>query len=178
MNTNELPKLTAQESKCVMNYFTCYLGNKVQSYRNAYDCKNSNENTIYKEACKFFKNPKITPWLEYYEQSLQEFNEEEIRYTRKEFMEELDRIRSKTEDNQKTIGIALKAVELKGKASGLLKENVQLSGTTTVQMGNVEVGGQPMEFNIGTNDAANNTTNDSTGDIEVTSEDAADDKRI
>ena len=178
MNQDNLPKLTPQESKCVMNYFTCNLGNKVQSYKNAYDCRNSNENTIYKEASKFFKNPKITPWLDYYEQSLNEFNEEEIRYSRKEFMEELDRIRSKTEDNQKTIGIALKAVELKGKASGLLKDNVQLSGTTTVQMGNVEVGGKPMEFNIGTNNATNNTTNDSTGDFEPASEDAANDNRV
>ena len=169
----DLPKLTPKENSCVLNFFTCCMGNKVQSYKKAYDCDNSNENTIYKEACKFFKNPKITPWIEYYEKSLQEYNENEIRYTRKEFMDELDRIRSKTEDNSKTVGIALKAVELKGKASGLLKDNLELSGGTTVHMGSIEVGGKQMQFNIGSNNATN--TNESSGNIKPASENASDD---
>ena len=172
----DLPKLTPKENSCVLNFFTCCMGNKVQSYKKAYDCDNSNENTIYKEACKFFKNPKITPWIEYYEKSLQEYNENEIKYTRKEFMDELDRIRAKTEDNQKTVGIALKAVELKGKASGLLKDNLELSGGTTVQMGCVEIGGKQMEFNIGginKNNATN--TNESSGNIKPAPENASDD---
>ena len=61
----------------------------------------------------------------------------------------MDRIRSKTEDSQKTVSVALKAVELKAKSCGFLKENVELSGNTTVQMGEIKVDNKTLNFNIG-----------------------------
>lgn len=125
------------------------LNHITKAYKLSYDCENSSENTIYVEASRLMKNPKITLWIEYYESTLQEFQKEEIKYTRKDFFNDLDRIRAKTEDSQKTVSVALKAVELKGKSLGYLKENVELSGSTTVQMGEIKIDNKALDFNIG-----------------------------
>lgn len=176
----ELPKLTMKENNFLFHYFTDALKDRAKAYKLSYDCENSSEKTIYEEASKLLKNPKITPWIAHYEKALQDFQENEIKYTRQDFMNELDRIRSKTEDSPKTIGIALKAVELKGKTSGHLKDNVELSGNTTVQMGSIEVGGKEMAFNIGTNKVTtnNNATDNITRNAEYSSQNAPDDNGV
>ena len=148
MNAQNLPSLTVQQNAVVFHLFTDSIGDRAKAYKLSYDCKNSSEKTIYEEASKLLKHPKITPWIAYYEQSLQEFQENEIKYTRQDFFNDLDRIRAKTEDT-KNVGVALKAVELKGKAAGHLKDNVEISGKTVVQMGNVEVDGSAINFNVG-----------------------------
>ena len=148
MNAQNLPSLTVQQNAFVFHLFTDSIGDRAKAYKLSYDCRNSSEKTIYEEASKLLKHPKITPWLAYYEQSLQEFQENEIKYTRQDFFNELDRIRAKTEDT-KNVSVALKAVELKGKAAGHLKDNVEISGKTVVQMGNVEVKGEEIKFDVG-----------------------------
>ena len=134
MDNQNLPSLTVQQNAFVFHLFTDSIGDRAKAYKLSYDCKNSSEKTIYEEASKLLKHPKITPWIAYYEQSLQEFQENEIKYTRQDFFNELDRIRAKTEDT-KNVSVALKAVELKGKA--------------VVQMGNVEVQGEEIKFDVG-----------------------------
>ncbi len=145
----DLPKLTPKENAFVFHLFTDALNSPTKAYKLSYDCKNSNERTIYVEASRLMKNPKITLWREFYEKTLQDYQQEEIKYTRKDFFDDLDRIRSKTEDSQKTVSVALKAVELKAKSCGFLKENVELSGNTTVQMGEIKVDNKTLNFNIG-----------------------------
>lgn len=144
----ELPKLTKQQNDCVLYYFTCCMGNKIQSYRKAYDCKNSNEKTISKEAAEFFKNPRITPWLEYYTQTITEFQQNEIKYSLADFFEDLERIRVKTEDSPKTVSTALKAIELKGKAFGLFNDK-EVNSSVVVNMGSIEKNGKELKFDIG-----------------------------
>lgn len=148
MSIQNLPELTMQQNAFIFHFFTDAVGDRAKAYKLSYDCQNSTEKTIYEEASKLLKHPKITPWIEYYKQSLQEFQENEIKYTRQDFFNELDRIRAKTEDT-KNISVALKAVELKGKAAGHLKDNLEISGKTVVQMGNVEVDGSAINFNVG-----------------------------
>lgn len=162
MNAQNLPSLTVQQNAFVFHLFTDSIGDRAKAYKLSYDCKNSSEKTIYEEASKLLKHPKITPWIAYYEQSLQEFQENEIKYTRQDFFNDLDRIRAKTEDTR-NVGVALKAVELKGKASGHLKDNVEISGKTVVQMGSVEINGIPLELKIGDspNDNGSEKTNSS-----------------
>lgn len=145
----DLPKLTPKENAFVFHLFTDALNSPTKAYKLSYDCKNSSERTIYVEASRLMKNPKITLWREFYEKTLQDYQQEEIKYTRKDFFDDLDRIRSKTEDSQKTVSVALKAVELKAKSCGFLKENVELSGNTTVQMGEIKVDNKTLNFNIG-----------------------------
>ena len=149
MNFEELPKLTEKENKAVLYYCTDCLGNKSAAYRKAYDCKNSSEKTIWKEASKLFSNPRVTPWIEYYNKVLQQHTETEIKYTRTDLFEELERIRVKTEDSNKTVGIALKCVEIKAKASGLLKDNIDNSTKLTVQMGAITHDDKTLNFDVG-----------------------------
>ncbi len=148
-NIYDLPKLTPQQQNAVLYYCTCCAGNKSAAYRRAYDCTNSKEETIWKEASKLFSNPKVIPWIKHYEDKLNQHIENEIKYTRSDFFDELERIRAKTEDSNKTIGIALKAVELKAKASGLLKEVTDNTTKVVVNMGTVQKDGKPIEFNVG-----------------------------
>ena len=149
MEADKLPKLTPQQNKAVLYYCSSCAGNKTASYRKAYDCSKMSEKTIYKEASELFKNPHITPWIDYYNKVIQHHTENEIKYTRTEFMEDLFRIRAKTEDNAKTVSVALKATELMGKASGLLKDNAENNTSVFVQMGQIEKDGKVLEFEVG-----------------------------
>lgn len=190
LSPNNLPKLTPKENAFVFHLYTDCLNSPTKAYKLAYDCKNSSEKTIYVEASRLMKNPKITLWREYYEKTLMNFQKEEIKYTRKDFFDDLDRIRSKTEDNQKTVSVALKAVELKAKSCGFLKEKVELSGSASVQMGEVKIDNQTLNFNIGggvngvneqnnttpqsdTNEADNEL--DNSRDVEHSAQNASDD---
>lgn len=157
MDINKLPSLTPKENAFLFHFFTDCLNDRSKAYKASYNCKGSTEKTIYEEASKLLKNPKLTPWIEYYKASLQEYQENEIKYTRSDFFNDLDRIRAKTEDT-KNVGVALKAIELKGKAAGHLKDKVELSGGTVVQMGNVQVQGKELTFDVGT--AADDSTRD------------------
>lgn len=149
LTLKDLPKLTPKENAFVFHLFTDCINSPTKAYKLSYDCENSSENTIYVEASRLMKNPKITLWIEYHESNLQEFQKEEIKYTRKDFFNDLNRIRAKTEDSPKTVGVALKAIELIGKSLGYLKENVELSGSTTVQMGEIKIDNTALDFNIG-----------------------------
>ena len=173
MDIKDLPQLTPQQNEFVFHYCSdCYLDRR-KAYIASYNCQNSSEETIYKEASKLVNHPHITPWIEHYMNSLQKFQEDEIKYSRRDFFEDLERIRSKTEDYPKTINIALKAVELKGRAAGHLDNKLELSGNASVTMGNVEVEGQVMQFNVG---AGNE--NKTTGNSQSSTENAADDNKL
>ena len=173
MNIQNLPQLTAQQNNFVFHYCSDCLLDRRKAYVASYNCDNSSEATIYKEATKLLNNPHITPWIDHYMQSLQDFQENEIKYSRRDFFEELERIRSKTEDSPKTINIALKAVEIKGRSAGLLDNKVELTGAATVTMGNVEVDGQVMQFNVGVSN-----DNNTSGNPEPSAQNAADDNKL
>lgn len=173
MDIKDLPQLTAQQNNFVFHYCSDCLLDRRKAYIASYNCDNSSEATIYKEATKLLNNPHITPWIEHYMQSLQDFQENEIKYSRRDFFEELERIRSKTEDSPKTINIALKAVEIKGRSAGLLDNKVELTGGATVTMGDVTVDGKAMSFNVGVKNG-NNTS----GNTQSSTQDAADDNKI
>lgn len=149
MEAEKLPKLTPQQNKAVLYYCSSCCGNKTASYRKAYDCSKMSEKTIWKEACELFKNPNVTPWIDYYNKVIQQHTENEIKYTRTDFMNDLMRIRTKTEDNSKTVSVALKATELMGKASGLLNDNKEATPSVIVQMGTIEKDGKALEFKVG-----------------------------
>lgn len=167
----DLPKLTSKENAFVFHLYTDCLNNPTKAYKLAYDCKNSKENTIYVEVSRLLKNPKITLWREFYEKNIQDYQEQEIKYSRKDFIDELERIRAKTEDT-KNVGIALKAVELKGKSFGFLKDNVELSGAAVVQMGEVKINGDALSFNVG------NYESDASENAEYTTQNAPDDNEV
>lgn len=148
----DLPKLTEKEHCCIKQYFTNGY-KKSEAYRYAYNCSNMKAASIYVEASKFFKNPKITLWLEYYRQNTAKVVQEKLNYTAVDYFndcEELKLIALECKDKQgnPNVAAAIKADENKAKVCGLLKDQIIHSGSVT-QMPSVVVNGEELVLNIG-----------------------------
>ena len=150
----ELPELTDKQNKCLMRYLTNDF-NKSEAYRYAYDCKNMNDNSVSVEASKFFKSPKITPWLEQFRNNQQETVQEQLNYDAIKHFHELDEMKDAAMNcsdkfHNPNVNVALRAVELKGKLAGLYKDNSDEinSGVVTV-MGSISVDDKKLDFKVG-----------------------------
>lgn len=157
----ELPKLTDKENKCLMTWLTNGRKNTA-AYRAAYDCSRMSMASIYVEASRFFKNPKITLWIQHLEQNQQKAVQEELNYSAKDFFEECNELKlmaleCRDRYGNPNINAALKADENKAKVAGLLKDQIIHSGNVT-QMPSVVVNGKELELNIG--EAVNEEVNE------------------
>ena len=149
---NNLPKLTEKEHSCLKRYLTNGY-KKSEAYRYAYDCSRMNTASIYVEASKFFKNPKITLWLDYYRQNTEKAVKDELNYSAMDYFndcEELKLVALECRDKygNPNVSAAIKADENKAKVCGLLKEQIIHSGNVT-QMPSVVVNGEELVLNIG-----------------------------
>lgn len=126
-----LPKLTEKQQTFLIRYFSNGK-NASEAYRFAYN-SNGNEKTVWTEASELLKNPKVSPWLEYYEQNCQEAITNELRYSAQDCFNELESLRvmaieSRDKYFNPNVNSAIKAVELKGKLAGHFKDKVEVSG--------------------------------------------------
>ena len=152
INPDDLPKLNDKQHACLKRY----LANgykKSEAYRYAYNCDRMSTAAIYVEASKFFKHPKITLWLDYYQQNTEKAVQEELNYTAIDYFndcEELKLIALECRDKQgnPNVSAAIKADENKAKVAGLLKDQIIHSGSVT-QMPSVVVNGEELVLNIG-----------------------------
>ena len=149
---NNLPKLTEKEHSCLKRYLTNGY-KKSEAYRYAYDCSRMNTASIYVEASKFFKNPKITLWLDYYRQNTEKAVKDELNYSAMDYFndcEELKLVALECRDKygNPNVSAAIKADEKKAKVCGLLKDQIIHSGNVT-QMPSVVVNGEELVLNIG-----------------------------
>lgn len=149
---NNLPKLTEKEHSCLKRYLTNGY-KKSEAYRYAYDCSRMNTASIYVEASKFFKNPKITLWLDYYRQNTEKAVKDELNYSAMDYFndcEELKLVALECRDKygNPNVSAAIKADENKAKVCGLLKDQIIHSGNVT-QMPSVVVNGEELVLNIG-----------------------------
>ena len=149
---NNLPKLTEKEHSCLKRYLTNGY-KKSEAYRYAYDCSRMNTASIYVEASKFFKNPKITLWLDYYRQNTEKAVKDELNYSAMDYFndcEELKLVALECRDKygNPNVSAAIKADESKAKVCGLLKDQIIHSGNVT-QMPSVVVNGEELVLNIG-----------------------------
>ena len=159
----DLPKLTDKEHSCLQRYLTNGY-KKSESYRYAYDCTRMSTAAIYVEASKFFKNPKITLWLDYYKQNTEKTVQEELNYSALDYFndcEELKLIALECRDKQgnPNVNAAIKADENKAKVCGLLKDQIIHSGSVT-QMPSVVVNGEELILNVGEEADANTSSGD------------------
>jgi hypothetical protein len=109
--------------------------------------------SISVEASRFFKNPKITLWVAYYQQNQQEAVKEELKYSALDFFDECNELKMialdcKDKYGNPNITAAIKATENKAKVCGLLKDQIINNGSV-VQMPSVTINGEEMSFNIG-----------------------------
>lgn len=149
---NNLPKLTEKEHSCLKRYLTNGY-KKSEAYRYAYDCSRMNTASIYVEASKFFKNPKITLWLDYYRQNTEKAVKDQLNYSAMDYFndcEELKLVALECRDKygNPNVSAAIKADENKAKVCGLLKDQIIHSGNVT-QMPSVVVNGEELVLNIG-----------------------------
>ena len=152
IDINDLPKLQEKQNACLQRYLTNGY-KKSEAYQYAYDCSKMSTAAIYVEASKFFKNPKITLWLEYYKQNTEKAVQEELNYSALDYFndcEELKLIAFECRDRQgnPNVSAAIKADENKAKVCGLLKDQIIHSGNVT-QMPSVVVNGEELVLNIG-----------------------------
>jgi hypothetical protein len=152
INADDLPNLQDKQHNCIKRYFTNGF-NKSEAYRYAYDCSNMSATSISVEASRFFKNPKITLWVAYYQQNQQEAVKEELKYSALDFFDECNELKMialdcKDKYGNPNITAAIKATENKAKVCGLLKDQIINNGSV-VQMPSVTINGEEMSFNIG-----------------------------
>ena len=159
----DLPKLNDKQHCCLQRYLTNGF-KKSEAYRYAYDCSRMSTAAIYVEASKFFKNPKITLWLDYYKENTEKSIKEELNYSALDYFndcEEMKLIALECRDKQgnPNVSAAIKADENKAKVCGLLKDQIIHSGSVT-QMPSVVVNGKELELNIGEEVDANTSSGD------------------
>ena len=151
----ELPVLTEKQNQCLIAYLTNG-HKKAEAYRCAYDCSNMSDNSVYVEASRFFSNPTITPWLDYYKNNVAQSIQEKLNYNAEQHFQELDEMKQtamhcKDKENNPNVSVALKAVELKGKLAGLYntdKDELNNHNSFTV-MGNIIVDGEEFQTEVG-----------------------------
>ncbi len=147
-----LPKLSDKEDKCLKRYLANGF-KKSEAYRYAYDCSRMSTASIYVEASRFFKNPKITLWLDYYRENTEKTVQNVLNYTAIDYFndcEELKIISLECRDKygNPNVNAAIKADENKAKVAGLLKDQIIHSGSVT-QMPSVIVNGEELVLKVG-----------------------------
>ena len=153
MEKFDLPKLTKQQQTFVIAYITN--GNKAtDAYKQAYNTSNMKLESIYAEASKMLKNPKIKAWIDYYKQNQENVIEEKIRYSALEAFNEFEELKilalvSKDNNNNPLIGEARKAVENKCKLAGHFNDSDTNNISVGVEMPTIKVDGKEINFNIG-----------------------------
>ncbi len=161
MFENELPKLQFKQDKCLKEYFTNGF-RKSEAYRIAYNWKGSTA-ALYVEASKFFKNPKIALWIEYYKSNTERALQEELNYSAADYFHDCEELKlialeCKDKNGNPNISAAIKADENKAKVCGLLKEQIIHSGNI-VQMPSVMINGNELNLNIGEDIGNTDTAN-------------------
>jgi len=168
---DDLPLLTEQQNNFVKEY-VLNNQNGTEAYRIAYNSK-ATSTTCCVEASRLLKNPKITPWIEYYRNTIRQHITEEIKYSIDDAFKEFDDMKiialeSKDKNGNPNITAANKAIEMKCKLKGLMSDDV-VSNSVVVEMGKVELDGKELELNIGDdinvgqseNTSGNNTSGNS-----------------
>jgi hypothetical protein len=122
-------------AQCIAKGYT-----QADAYREAYDCEDMIDNTVYKEACLLMNNPKITERVkELKERNLEKNYDRDVRY----YLEKLEEIRQKAVAEGQ-YSAAVSAIKEDAKISGVyvekaeVKNNVELVKEVTFVVKDVE----------------------------------------
>lgn len=151
-NPVELPLLSDQQNLFVRYYAIDNLSG-TEAYRLAYK-STGKTTTCCIEASRLLKNPNITLWIDFLRKTRQEHLANEIKYSIDDAFKEFDDLKtialeSTDQYGRPNIAAANKAVEMKCKLKGLMSDDAQVSNSVVVQMGEVEINGNPLELKIG-----------------------------
>lgn len=151
-NPVELPRLSTQQNSFV-RYYAIENMSGTEAYRLAYNSSGSTRSCCV-EASRLLKNPNITLWIDFIQKTQKEHIKNEIKYSIDDAMKELDDLKiialeSLDQYSRPNISAATKAVEMKCKLKGLMSDDAAVNNSVVVQMGDVEVNGNPLELKIG-----------------------------
>lgn len=118
MDISELPDLTPQQMKFVEGLAVGMTAS--EAYRNAYDCSNSGQNTVWVAASRLKANANVALWVE----ALQAAGFTKIAISRDDHLRELERLRNVAERSG-NLGAAVQAEQLRGKVAGHYVEKVE-----------------------------------------------------
>lgn len=127
-------------AQCIAKGYT-----QADAYREAYDCEEMVDNTVYKEACLLMNNPKITARVkELKERALKRFD-----ITVDDLIAELEEAREIAKISSQSSAM-VSATMGKGKLLGLVTDKQEVKGNMNVtMMPSVKVGDKELEINIG-----------------------------
>lgn len=154
--TEELPKLTDKENKCLMRYLTNGFI-KSEAYRFAYNCEKMSDNATNVEASRFFNNPKIALWLNEFQKNQQKTVQEELNYSALDAMKEYNELQEKCSASSKTYAVAKGCIDSKCKLAGLFDNEKENTSNSVTVMGSISLDGKKLDFNVG-EDVNNDTT--------------------
>lgn len=144
-----LPKLTDKQNAFVLAYGANGCRAK-EAYMSAYDCSNMNNDSIYTEASRLLKHPKVAPWIEFIEQNAQKVAKEELNYSIKDCFDELDELKTLSKKDKSTYSVAKGCIELKGKLAGHFdKDQKETVSGNIVVMNEVTIDGEALSFKVG-----------------------------
>ena len=151
-NPVELPRLSTQQNSFV-RYYAIENMSGTEAYRLAYHSNGSTRSCCV-EASRLLKNPNIALWIDFIQKTQKEHIKNEIKYSIDDAMKELDDLKiialeSLDQYSRPNISAATKAVEMKCKLKGLMSDDAAVNNSVVVQMGDVEVNGNPLELKIG-----------------------------
>lgn len=118
MDTSELPELTPQQQKFVEGLAVGMTA--AEAYRNAYDCSNSGQNTVWVAASRLRAHSSVALWIE----ALQASGFTRIAVSREDHLRELERLRNVAERSG-NLGAAVQAEQLRGKVAGHYVEKIE-----------------------------------------------------
>lgn len=149
----DLPELTEKQNEFVKEYFINGL-NATEAYRTVYGNEHSKIATCSVEGSRLLKNPKVALWIEHYKQNMREHIENEIKYSADDAFKECEELKmialqSVDQYGRPNVSAANKAVEMKIKLKGLMKDDAPLTNSIVFEMGKVEIDGETLELNIG-----------------------------
>lgn len=148
----ELPKLSSKQNKFIQEYITNG-NNATEAYRVAYKSLGKTT-TCCVEGSKLLKNPNISLWLKQYRESITEEIKREIKYEAIDAFNEFEDMKiialeSLGKDGKPNVSAANKAIEMKCRLMGLMKDDPKINNAVYVDMPTVEVDGQELKLNIG-----------------------------
>lgn len=125
--TDDLPALTEQQNKFVEGI----LSGKTASdaYRSAYDCSNSQDNTVWVNASRLRSDANVSLWLS----AARKAGLGRAVVTLEGHVNELERLREIALDTG-NVGAAVQAEQLRGKASGHYTDNIRLIDEDPAEM--------------------------------------------
>lgn len=122
----DLPTLTPKQQKFVMNYIVNG-NNRTEAYKKSYDVKSMSDEAINVEASRLLKNPKVTQWIEYYQNNIKTTFAEKSIYTAEQAMKEYDELKYRISETPKYCNVEKSIIDSKCKLAGLFTDKIEHS---------------------------------------------------